>query len=506
MVAVDRDLFACFHDCCDRQANESRDRRAFMHSVWRHAGRRIASGYMALYRVHSSFSYGYWAGRGILWNLVQGDGDCACHAACRTDLQRLGGAINCRTGRNVRTAGDVKHGRTTFHRFDTHDNWHFTLKRRILAALICVFLIIPFTAEAESIGDELDRIMSSIDFSGLEDITLTLSQEKQDVSVMETVKLLASGEGISPFDVLTNVFQTFARQVSRLGSLAVSIVIPVILSSLVTAFSTTGKAPDKLGKNLGLLVVLVPVILAVISELEYVGEAITDTTEKMNRILPLLLTLLTAVGGSASSVFLHPVVVAASGSMVYLAREVVLRLVMCTCAVTTVNHLSDRAHLSRLARLLKSAVCWLLGVSFTIFLGTMSIQGICSASFDGVAIRAAKYAIDNFVPIVGGMFADTMDTLVGCTLIVKNALGVTAMLILGGVMMLPIVRAFSVAAVMKICAALLEPVAQKETVDAIEDFSGLIVLFLVTMLCVFTMYFLLIVQILLVGNLTVMLR
>ena len=348
--------------------------------------------------------------------------------------------------------------------------------------------------------------MSSIDFSGLEDITLTLSQEKQDVSVMETVKLLASGEGISPFDVLTNVFQTFARQVSRLGSLAVSIVIPVILSSLVTAFSTTGKAPDKLGKNLGLLVVLVPVILAVISELEYVGEAITDTTEKMNRILPLLLTLLTAVGGSASSVFLHPVVVAASGSMVYLAREVVLRLVMCTCAVTTVNHLSDRAHLSRLAQLLKSAVCWLLGVSFTIFLGTMSIQGICSASFDGVAIRAAKYAIDNFVPIVGGMFADTMDTLVGCTLIVKNALGVTAMLILGGVMMLPIVRAFSVAAVMKICAALLEPVAQKETVDAIEDFSGLIVLFLVTMLCVFTMYFLLIVQILLVGNLTVMLR
>ena len=136
----------------------------------------------------------------------------------------------------------------------------------------------------------------------------------------------------------------------------------------------------------------------------------------------------------------------------------------------------------------------------------MSIQGICSASFDGVAIRAAKYAIDNFVPIVGGMFADTMDTLVGCTLIVKNALGVTAMLILGGVMLLPIVRAFSVAAVMKICAALLEPVAQKETVDAIEDFSGLIVLFLVTMLCVFTMYFLLIVQILLVGNLTVMLR
>ncbi len=55
-----------------------------------------------------------------------------------------------------------------------------------------------------------------------------------------------------------------------------------------------------------------------------------------------------------------------------------------------------------------------------------------SASIDGVAIRAAKYAVDNFVPVVGGMFSDTMDTLVGCTLIVKNALGVAAVLVLIG--------------------------------------------------------------------------
>ena len=59
---------------------------------------------------------------------------------------------------------------------------------------------------------------------------------------------------------------------------------------------------------------------------------------------------------------------------------------------------------------------------------------------------------------------------------------------------------------MKLSAALLEPVADGEIVRAIGDFSRTIVLFLITMLCVGTMYFLLIVQLLLVGNLTVMLR
>ena len=80
------------------------------------------------------------------------------------------------------------------------------------------------------------------------------------------------------------------------------------------------------------------------------------------------------------------------------------------------------------------------------------------------------------------------------------------MIVLAGAMLMPLVRTFAVAVVMKLCAALLEPIAQAETINAIEDFSGMIVLFLITMLCVCTMYFLLIVQLLLVGNLTVMLR
>ena len=156
--------------------------------------------------------------------------------------------------------------------------------------------------------------------------------------------------------------------------------------------------------------------------------------------------------------------------------------------------------------LARGAVCWLLGVSFTVFLGAMSLQGVTSASIDGVAIRAAKYAVDNFVPVVGGMFSDTMDTLVGCTLIVKNALGVAAVLVLVGALVGPLLRTLAVVFMLRLSAALLEPIADGDIVCAIGDFSRTVVLFFITMLCVGTMYFLLIVQVLLVGNLTVLLR
>ena len=362
-------------------------------------------------------------------------------------------------------------------------------------------------AEEVSIEAQIDGVLGGLDFSALSDIRLTLPGQEGEMGVKETARALAQGASLSPEDMLSGALRLFGRQAAKLGALMLSIMLPVLLASLVThTLAADGGAVSSLGRSVCFMLVLIPVMLCVLAELEHAQETITETTRRMEQLLPMLLTLLTAVGGSASSAFLHPVVVAASGSMVVLAREVILRLVMCTCAVTAVNHLSDRAHLTRLAHLLRSAVCWLLGVSFTVFLGAMSMQGVCSASIDGVAIRAAKYAVDNFVPVVGGMFSDTMDTLVGCTLIVKNALGVASVLVLCGALAAPLLRTLAAVFALKLSAALLEPVADAEIVRAVGDFSRTIVLLLITMLCVGTMYFLLIVQLLLVGNLTVLLR
>ena len=376
--------------------------------------------------------------------------------------------------------------------------------------MLLLALPVPGVAEEvarASLNAQIDGVLGGLDFSALADMELALPGQTQSRGVAETVRALATGEALSPEDMLAGVLRLFGAQASRLGALMLAVMLPVLLASLVThTLAADGGAVSALGRSVCFMLVLIPVVLCVLSELTHARETITKTTQRMEQMLPMLLTLLTAVGGSASSAFLHPVVVAASGSMVFLAREVILRLVMCTCAVTTVNHLSDRAHLTRMAHLLRSAVCWLLGVNFTVFLGAMSMQGVCSASIDGVAIRAAKYAVDNFVPVVGGMFSDTMDTLVGCTLIVKNALGVTAMLVLVSMLAAPLLRTLAVVAVLKLSAALLEPVADPDVVRAIGDFSGTVVLFFITMLCVGTMYFLLIVQLVLVGNLTVMLR
>ena len=360
------------------------------------------------------------------------------------------------------------------------------------------------SAGTQSVEETIDRVIGELDFSQLEELTVP-GMEEADVA--GAVRRFASGETVSVEALVSDVLSALFAQLDRLGPLLLSLMLPMLLLSILSHLLLgENDTLAGLAHSACFVLLLIPMVTLTIRELSHTRSAIVSMTTQMDKMLPLLLTLLNAVGGSASSAFFHPVVVAASGSMVYLAREVILRLVMCTCAVTAVNHLSDRMHLTRMAQLLRSAVCWLLGVSFTVFLGAMSLQGVCSASVDGVAIRAAKYAVDNFVPVVGGMFSDTMDTLVGCTLIVKNALGVASVLVLCAALLGPLLQTLASVFALKLGAALLEPVADAEVIRAIGDFSRTIVLFLITMLCVGTMYFLLIVQMLLVGNLTVMLR
>ena len=235
-------------------------------------------------------------------------------------------------------------------------------------------------------------------------------------------------------------------------------------------------------------------------------QAVDGMATGMQALFPLLLTLLAAVGGTSSAAFFQPAVVAASGAMTAICRSVSYSLALAYTVLVVLDNISENYSLARLAGLVKTVSNWTLGVSFTVFIGVMTVQGFGAAAYDGVTIRTAKYAIDNFVPIVGGMFADTVDTLVGCSLLVKNALGVSGMLLLVLWLAAPLLRLLATVFALRLCAAVLEPVADGRMVRCMGDASGALVMLATTQLCVAAMFLLLVAQLLVVGNMTVMLR
>ena len=61
--------------------------------------------------------------------------------------------------------------------------------------------------------------------------------------------------------------------------------------------------------------------------------------------------------------------------------------------------------------------------------------------------------MDKFVPVVGGMFSGTMDTLIGCSLVVKNGVGVMGLILIACKMASPVMQIVAVTLMLKLTAA-----------------------------------------------------
>ena len=78
------------------------------------------------------------------------------------------------------------------------------------------------------------------------------------------------------------------------------------------------------------------------------------------------------------------------------------------------------------------------------YLGLVSIQGLYVTSFDKFTVKTAKFAVGNFIPVVGGFVSDSVDILLSSSQLIKNVFGGVGLVILVGICLIPIIKILSV--------------------------------------------------------------
>lgn len=367
--------------------------------------------------------------------------------------------------------------------------------------LVWLFLLLwPMLAQAESLEDGLKKVLDGMDVTSLESAAET--ENVKDV-------LLELARGNVVWDVQSvwaHLEETMLGEMRGSFRRMLLLIGPSLLCALAGLLRNHGKAAAALAENVCFLTLAAVMAADLKVYLTAAEQAVLQMDEIMQALFPLLLMLLSAVGATSGAALFQPAIAAASGTMTTLVKSVSLPLAMGVAVVTILDSLSAAMRLKRLAGVLRSCATWTLGIAFTVFIGVTAMQGLTAGIADGVSIRAAKYAVDHFVPVVGGMFADTMDTLVGCSLLIKNALGVTGLMLLLMAAGAPMLRTLCAALMYRLCAAFLQPVAQDRVAGTLHGFSDVLTLLFVIQLSVGAMFILLVAQMLTVGNATVTLR
>ena len=108
--------------------------------------------------------------------------------------------------------------------------------------------------------------------------------------------------------------------------------------------------------------------------------------------------------------------------------------------------------------------------------------------------------------MVGGLFADTVDTLIGGSVLIQNALGTTGLLLILGLCLTPLTQTLGAVVLYRGVSAALQPVAESRLLECMEAYAKALMLLFIIELCAAAMFMLLIAQVLAMTNLTVLLR
>lgn len=277
--------------------------------------------------------------------------------------------------------------------------------------------------------------------------------------------------------LLKNLQANFLKE--SVGQVAFYVCYIVIISILLVSYGTVVKmGMDIIDKMVGFMYVTIPVMMA----------------------------LLISGGNITTGGILHPVLLLIVEASATLIKSVFIPLVFLSTILKIVNNISEKIQLAKLANLLKQIVTWTLATMLTVFVIAVSLQGSLGAVIDGATSKAAKFAISTFIPIVGKTLADATDTVIGCTLLIKNAASVAVMVGILVICIVPLIKIIAVVALYKAASALLEPISESRITNCIDDVAGSMLQIFALTAAVAIMFMISITALISAGNISAMLR
>lgn len=226
----------------------------------------------------------------------------------------------------------------------------------------------------------------------------------------------------------------------------------------------------------------------------------------MHSTIPSLILLLSGSGNIVSAGILKPITVAATEIGATSLKNTVVPLIYFTFVASIVSNISENIHINRVHSFLKQLCNWAIGGIITVFVAIISLQGALGATVDGVSSKTTKFAIGAFIPVVGKYLADAADTIIGCTLLIKNAAGIAAMLGVIAICIIPILKIIALITVYRIGEILIEPISDRRIVQCVTQMGSSLTSMCGVVAAVAFMFMVSLTAIITAGNISMMIR
>lgn len=272
-------------------------------------------------------------------------------------------------------------------------------------------------------------------------------------------------------DILTKILNLFGKEAKNtLGTLS-SVLAIIVIHSILKSISESLE-----NEGISRLIYYVQYILIagiIMTNFSDIIKMVKDSTSNMvgfiNLLIPILTSLMIFTGSITTTSMLEPIILFAVNFIGNLIQNILIPIVLVIASFSIISKISDKVQIDKISKLMKSGVIWALGTILTIFVAVISLEGTLSSSVDGVTAKTTKAVVSSAIPIVGKILGDAVDTVLGCGVILKNAVGIVGVILIVGICITPILKLALLTISYKILAGVCEPIADEKIIKLFEQ-------------------------------------
>lgn len=329
---------------------------------------------------------------------------------------------------------------------------------------------------AKDLEEQVKTQLDSLNSNKIDEILQNLGEREKSIFSNDNFwnklqKLINGKESYNFSDIISLVGSLFLDNFSGIIPILALICAVAIISSLL--LQLRGKS---LNKPLGdiihfctFAVIVVAVLSTVLQLVKLTSSTLELLKSQMEICFPILLTLMASLGAGSSVAIYQPLIAVLCGTIMQIFTSVLLPIFSLCVIFGVVGNLTSSVKLTKFTKFLESSFKYIIGFAFTIFSGFIAISGIVAGSYDGISVRATKFAVKSYIPIVGGYLSDGFSIIMASSVLIKNAIGYSGLLIMFLTIISPILKIVLFKLGLSLVAGIIESVADTRVTNFVSN-------------------------------------
>ncbi len=319
----------------------------------------------------------------------------------------------------------------------------------------------------QQLQETMDGYLEKLDFSDI-DTMLEQQDGTEGLNFKGLVEKLVNGEEIDKGWLLDELLSAVFSEVAEFRETLVQMVLLCIVFAILYNFANVFENPSVTEISFYMVYMLLLVLLMrsffILRDISIT--VISHMMDFLKVMIPTFTASMAFSGQITTAAGFYDLTFILIYALEWLMKYLIIPAVQIYVALELINHLTEEDMISRMTALVKSGILWCMKCLFTIVVGINVVQNLLTPVIDtfksGIIAKTA-----GLVPGLGTSINAVTEIMVGSGIIIKNGIGVAAILILLVLCSGPLIKVWVMTFLYKLLEAMIQPVADKRMIGCI---------------------------------------